>query len=115
MRVIDDPRLLPQAPIVEVVRATRPGFILGIDARQVGEASVELGAGRARKGDPIDHAVGFVFHHKVGEQVAAGEPLFTIHAGSEAIKKAIVERVLAAYQWSESPCDPLPLFYGLVS
>ena len=115
VRVIDDPRLLPQAPIVEVVRATRPGFILGIDARQVGEASVELGAGRARKGDPIDHAVGFVFHHKVGEQVAAGEPLFTIHAGSEAIKKAIVERVLAAYQWSESPCDPLPLFYGLVS
>ena len=43
-----------------------------------------LGAGRAKKGDPIDHAVGFLIHKKVGDKVEAGEPLFEIHANDEA-------------------------------
>ena len=58
VNVIDHPELLPRAPIIEVVRAARAGYILGIEAREVGEAAVELGAGRARKSDAIDHAVG---------------------------------------------------------
>jgi len=115
VNVIDHPELLPRAPIIEVVRAARAGYILGIEAREVGEAAVELGAGRARKSDAIDHAVGFVFHHKVGDFVEVGEALFTIHAGNELIKKAIIERVLMAYQWSETVCEPLPLFYGIIS
>jgi pyrimidine-nucleoside phosphorylase len=115
VNVIDHPDLLPRAPIIEEVRASRAGYILGIEAREVGEAAVELGAGRARKGDSIDHAVGFVFHHKVGDRVEIGETLFTIHAGNESIKKSIIDRVLMAFQWSETACDPLPLFYGIVN
>ena len=115
VNVIDHPDLLPRAPIIEVVRAPRAGYVLGIEAREVGEAAVELGAGRARKSDQVDHAVGFVFHHKVGDRVEAGEALFSIHARNETHKAAICERVLNAYQWSETICQPLPLFYGVVS
>ena len=75
--VVDKPALLPQAPLVETVAAERSGYLLGIDAREVGETSVELGAGRARKEDPIDHAVGIVIHHKVGDHIGKG--IYRLH------------------------------------
>jgi pyrimidine-nucleoside phosphorylase len=114
VRVIENTDLLPKAPIIEVIRAPRSGYILGIEAREIGETSVQLGAGRERKTDPIDHSVGLVLHHKVGEHVDRGEALFTIHANDAAKKAAAVERILAAYQWSETACPSLPLFYGVV-
>ncbi len=81
---VDDPDKFPRAKFVEVVKAPRSGWLAHVDARSVGEASVSLGAGRAKKSDPVDHAVGFVIHHKVGDKVEKGEPLFTVHANDEA-------------------------------
>lgn len=112
--VVDKPALLPQAPLVETVAAERSGYLLGIDAREVGETSVELGAGRTRKEDPIDHAVGIVIHHKVGDHIGKGEGLFTIHANDLSKMVAARKRLLAAHQWSDHPVEPLPLFYGIV-
>ena len=112
--VVDKPTLLPQAPFVETVAAERSGYLLGIDAREVGETSVELGAGRTRKEDPIDHAVGIVIHHKVGDHIGKGEGLFTIHANDLSKMVAARKRLLAAHQWSDHPVEPLPLFYGIV-
>lgn len=112
--VVDKPALLPHAPLVETVAAERSGYLLGIDAREVGETSVELGAGRARKEDPIDHAVGIVIHHKVGDHIGKGEGLFTIHANDLSKMVAARKRLLAAHQWSDHPVEPLPLFYGIV-
>lgn len=113
--MIDDPSQLPQAPLVEIIPSPKKGYIKTINARQVGEASVELGAGRAKKSDPIDHAVGFVFHHKVGDLVQAGEALFTIYAGNETLKTTCAERVLKAFEFSEEKIDPLPLFHGVIA
>ena len=112
---VDDPERLPRAALVETVSAARTGYLSGINAREVGETSVELGAGRARKEDPIEHSVGIVIHHKVGDRVEKGQPLFTIHANDPAKLKKARARLLAAHQWSDSPCDPLPLFYQVVS
>jgi pyrimidine-nucleoside phosphorylase len=111
---IDDPSKLPTAPIIEEVRAPRSGYLKAIDAQIVGETSVELGAGRAKKGDSIDHAVGIIVHHKVGEKIEKGEPLFTLHANDDAKMQAARKRVLAAHVWSERKTKPLPLFYGTV-
>src|SRR5512141_1997885 len=80
---VDDPSRFPRAEYVEVVKSPRSGYLAQIQARSVGEAAVALGAGRARKSDPIDHAVGFIIQHKVGDQVEKGEPLFTTHPNSE--------------------------------
>ena len=111
---VDHPELLPSAPLIETVAAPRAGHICGIHAREIGEASVELGAGRARKNDPIDHAVGIVVHRKVGDFVPAGEKLFTIHANRQDRLEAAKTRILGAYQWSETACPPLPLFYDVI-
>jgi len=108
---LDDPTKFPRAKFVEAVNAPRSGFISQVQARSVGEASVTLGAGRAKKSDEVDHAVGFVIHKKVGDQVQKGEPLFTIHANDEAKLAEAREVVLAAHSFSETVVPPLPLFY----
>ena len=111
---VDNLGKFPAAPLIETVNAPRAGYLLAIDAREVGETSVELGAGRARKSDPIDHAVGIVVHHKVGDHVKKGEPLFMVHANDTGKLAAAKERLLAAHQWSQEPCEPLPFFYGVI-
>jgi pyrimidine-nucleoside phosphorylase len=101
----------PQAKFVDVVKAPRSGFISQVHARIVGEASVALGAGRAKKGDPVDHAVGFVIHHKVGDRIEEGQPLFTIHANDAEKSAEARVSVLKAHVFSDNPVSILPLFY----
>jgi pyrimidine-nucleoside phosphorylase len=108
---VDHPDKLPKAKFVEVVKAPRSGYLARVDARSVGEASVTLGAGRAKKSDAVDHAVGFVIQHKVGDRVEKGEPLFTIHANDEQKQAEVREQVLAAHVFSGASVPPLPLFY----
>jgi pyrimidine-nucleoside phosphorylase len=112
--VIDDPERLAKAALVETVTAPREGYLLGIHAREVGETAVDLGAGRARKTDAIDYAVGIMIHRKVGDHVKVGDALFTVYANDADKLRAARERLLAAYQWSEEACQPLPLFYGVI-
>ncbi len=114
VRYVDEPERLPAAPLVKTIPAPRGGYLAGIHAREVGETAVSLGAGRSRKEDPIDHAVGIEVHRKVGDRVEAGEPLFTIHARSVESLEEARERLLAAHTWSEAPVKPLPLFYGVI-
>jgi pyrimidine-nucleoside phosphorylase len=76
-----DPRApLPRAPVVEQVTADASGVVQRCHALAIGEAAVSLGAGRARKGDAVDHSVGIVVHRKQGDVVSAGDPLATVHA-----------------------------------
>ncbi|MFC6015016.1 thymidine phosphorylase [Plantactinospora solaniradicis] len=70
----------PVAPEVEVVRAERDGFVSGIDAYAIGVAAWRLGAGRARKEDPVSAPAGVVLHRKPGDQVRAGDPLYELRA-----------------------------------
>ncbi len=113
-RVVDDPTLLPQAPIVLPVPAPQNGYVERLDAREVGLTCMILGAGRERKGDPIDPAVGVVLGPKVGDRVQAGETLFTIHARNQADAEAACRRLLAAYAWSETPAPPPILIYDVL-
>lgn len=111
---VDDPGRLPQAKYVETVTSPKSGYLRAVEARSIGEASVRLGAGRARKGDPIDHAVGIVVHRKVGDRVTAGEPLFTLHANDRDRLDDAREHVLAAHRFSRGKVRRLPLFYRVV-
>jgi pyrimidine-nucleoside phosphorylase len=108
---VDRPEKLPQAKHVEVVKSPKSGYLSQVHARLIGEAAVGLGAGRAQKGDPVDHAVGLVIRRKVSERVAKGEPLFTIHANDTKKSAEAREAVLEAFKWSAIPVEPLPLFY----
>lgn len=108
---VDDPDRLPKAQFVEVVRADRSGSISQVHARLVGEASVTLGAGRAQKSDPVDHAVGLVVHCKVGDRLERGQPLVTIHANNRLRLAEARAGLRSAFGWSDLPVPPLPLFY----
>ena len=108
---VDDPDKLPGAELVEVVESPQNGYLDRVQARIIGEAAVALGAGRAKKGDPVDHAVGFVIHHKVGDRVEKGQPLFTIYANNEKLMAKARIEILAAHGWNDAPVPALPLFY----
>ncbi len=108
---VDEPEKLPRARLVEVVEAERSGYIFQVHARLFGEAAALLGGGRAKKGDPIDHAVGLMVHVKVGDYVERGRPLYAIHANDAARLEEARRHLQEAIGQSEAPVAPLPLFY----
>jgi len=102
-RVVEDPDRLPAAPVVRECEAEREGWIAGIDARRVGLAAVELGAGRARMEDRVDPAVGFEVEARPGDRVDVGRPLARVHArDGEAARRAAI-RFRDAVAWSDEP------------
>jgi len=70
---------LPEAPERDTVTADRDGVLARLDAYAVGVAAWRLGAGRARKEDPVSASAGVVLLHKPGDKVVAGEPLLELH------------------------------------
>lgn len=115
VRVISDTSILPSARIVEEIESPRSGYISQIDAQEVGIASMRLGAGRTKKDEEIDPAVGVVLYKKIGDYVKKKEPLFEIHANDEEKLAEAKERLLAAYNWSDEPVTPPPLIYQVIS
>jgi pyrimidine-nucleoside phosphorylase len=112
-RVTDDPwAVLPRAPVVRPLDAERSGFLSAVEAEEIGRAAVDLGAGRRRKGDPVDPAVGIVFDPKVGDRIDGGQPIGTIHARDEEVAAAAGRRVLAALSISHEPVEAPPLIHG---
>jgi thymidine phosphorylase len=71
---------LPVAPEQHVIKAESSGVLTGLDALAVGVAAWRLGAGRARKEDPVSPVAGVELHAKPGDHVTAGQPLLTLHA-----------------------------------
>ena len=111
-RVVDDPwAVLPRAPVREPLAADRDGVLASVRAEEIGLASVALGAGRLRKGDPIDPAVGIVVRPKIGDRLTAGEPIGEIHARDADAAAEAARRVLDSFELVESSVDPPPLVH----
>jgi thymidine phosphorylase len=85
---------LPTARETQVVPAPADGVLVGLDAYAVGVAAWRLGAGRARKEDPVQAGAGVELHAKPGAEVRGGEPLFTLHT-DDPDRFARAEEVLA--------------------
>jgi pyrimidine-nucleoside phosphorylase len=96
--VIDDPTRLPSADHRVDVPSPKAGFVTAIACEQVGTACVILGGGRERKEDSVDPAVGIVVHKKIGDKVAVGESLCTIHCHSDAQAARAKALLLESYQ-----------------
>ena len=111
---LDDPSRLPQAEFIQPLAAPQTGYISEIDAREVGLTAGVLGAGRQKKGDPVDYAVGIVFRRKVGDYVNSGEPLVTVHANSEEKLRLAQLRLRGAIRFSDSPPQPYPLTHRIL-
>ncbi len=90
----DPDATLPVARETHVVNASADGMLTTLDAYAVGVAAWRLGAGRARKEDPVQAGSGIEMHAKPGHEVRAGEPLLTLHTDTP----ERFERALAALE-----------------
>jgi thymidine phosphorylase len=100
---------LPQAPETDQVRADRDGYVAAVDAYAVGVAAWRLGAGRARKEDPVSASAGVLVHRRPGEQVRAGDVLLELRTedtGRFAAARAVAD---TAVTLAGSAPTPAPL------
>jgi thymidine phosphorylase len=96
-----DPKAeLPIAPEQHVVKASATGVLTGLDALAVGVAAWRLGAGRARKEDPVSAVAGIEMHAKPGDSVTEGQPLLTLHADDATRFERALESLADAVQIS---------------
>jgi pyrimidine-nucleoside phosphorylase len=98
-----DESVLPTAPVVREVEATRAGYVAELGAVRVGQAALHLGAGRQTKDDTIDHAVGVLCLRKRGERVAQGEAVFEVHAQTEEAAAEAARELESSYVLADEP------------
>ena len=114
VRSVDDPGRLPRAKRIRQVRAARAGYVHEVAADAVGRASVRLGAGREKKGDPIDHATGLIVRVKVGDRVVKGDVLAEVHADDRPDDDAAVALATEAFRVTPRPARRRRLLLGRI-
>lgn len=113
VRVVEDPSLLLHADHVYELRGIKPGFIAEIYCAQVGVAASILGAGRERKEDAIDPAVGIVVKKQLGDRVENGDVIAVLHTNDPNKIPAASAVLLKAYKISDQAKVP-PLIYEII-
>ena len=114
-RVIDDFNKLPRAKHTVEVSGANSGHVASIQCEQVGTACVILGGGREKKEDSVDPSVGIVLHKKVGDAVAAGESLATIHFNDEARAARAQRMIKESFQIATAvPAAKRPLVHRII-
>jgi pyrimidine-nucleoside phosphorylase len=114
-RSIDDTKKLPQARHTLELAAGKDGYIVSMQCEQIGTACVILGGGRERKEDAVDPAVGIVLHKKVGDRVARGEPLATIHYNDDPRAERAKRLITESCQISDTaPTSTRPLVHRAI-
>lgn len=112
-RVIEDYSLLPQTEKRTPLLATKSGFICALPAREIGLGLVELGGGRKRASDPLDLAVGMIFHRTVGDKVKKGQAIldFHHHPGQEKLVAELSQKLSLLIRLGPRPPARSPLIY----
>ena len=113
-RVIDDTSLLPGARGRVDVRSERAGYLRDTNCLQFGIALAMLGGGRSMKEDAIDHGVGLEFHKRIGERVAAGEPLVTIDYNAETRLEQAKKLIAASFEIGDEAPAERPLIRRII-
>ncbi|MBW8486908.1 thymidine phosphorylase [Actinomadura parmotrematis] len=107
---------LPAAAETHVITAPAAGVLTRLDAFGVGVAAWRLGAGRARKEDPVSFGAGVTCHAKPGDAVAAGQPLLTLHADDPARFERALESLDGAWEiGGDGGPAPLPLIIDRIA
>lgn len=115
VRVMDDSNRLPQAKHTLQVSSAKAGYVTSMQCEQIGIACVILGGGRERKEDSVDPAVGIVLHKKVGDRVAAGEPLATIYYNAESQAARARQLIEASCEIANvAPSSKRPLIHRVI-
>ena len=114
VRVLDDPRRLPQAVNQRTITTERGGFVARIETDEIGRVVMDWGGGRRRLEDKIEYGVGLQIHAKLGDGVRAGDPLVTAHYNEESKFDEMNARVRAAHQIEEVAPSPQPIIKAVI-
>ncbi len=96
------------------VYAGKTGIVQAMDTEELGKAAQVLGAGRERKEDPIDPAVGIVMNVRVGDSVSKDTPLCMLYINDDTNEQDSINRVLSAVQIGSTPPEKFPLVYEII-
>jgi pyrimidine-nucleoside phosphorylase len=107
--------VLPRAAVICPVPAREAGFVQRIATTAVGETALRLGAGRAKKDDPIDHAVGIIILAKRGDRLEAGDLLAEVHAQDKAAAERAVTEVQASYELGPEQPEGRPIVLDVLA
>jgi len=114
-QVLDRFELLPNATGAQEITTARGGYVSGIDAELIGQASSMIGAGRNTKEDSIDPAVGVILEVKVGQKIDSGSILCRIYYTNDEHLEEAAELVEGAFRISQQPVDERDLILEVVS
>jgi pyrimidine-nucleoside phosphorylase len=108
-RVCDDPARLTDLTLAEVrVESVHAGFVVSVDAAEIGRAVASIGGGRVRVEDKIDPSVGYYARAKTGQQLSAGEPLGLLYCRDASKAERAAARIRAAYTVGDEPPARVP-------
>jgi len=100
---------LPKAPVTIEAHGERDGVVAAVDVRAIGLAIIDLGGGRRREDEAIDHAVGLTEVSAPGERVGPhGRPLALVHARDEDSAKRAADQISAAFRVGDRVLDENP-------
>ncbi len=114
-QVLDRFELLPNATGAQEITTTRGGYVSGIDAELIGQASSMIGAGRNTKEDSIDPAVGVILEVKVGQKIESDSILCRIYYTGEEHLEEAAALVEDAFKISQQPVEERDLILEVVS
>ena len=103
--VIDNPEQLKKAKYRIPLNSMHQGYVSKIEAKNIGQAVVNLGGGRYKKEDKIDYTVGIEMNKKIGDFVNVGDPLLYIHANNETQGLMQVEMLRQSFEFSNDPVE----------
>lgn len=112
--VVDDYSLFKQPKYTSEIFSECDGYIEHTDAEKIGIASVILGAGREKKGDPIDPSAGIVLKKKTGDYVKKGEPLAVFYTDDEGKIEGAKQEFLDAFTFGNERTQPQKLIYKII-
>jgi pyrimidine-nucleoside phosphorylase len=112
--VIDDYSRLPQAPAIGELTAPAAGYVTDVDPMVMAQAALLLGAGRANVSAAVDHAVGMTDIVKIGDRVALGDSLCTIHGNAARPLAAALKMLQTAFEIGARPVAPPVLIDELI-
>jgi pyrimidine-nucleoside phosphorylase len=112
--IFADPAAFHKPQATRVLKASRAGYLAGMDCKQVGWTVQRLGAGRATPGDPVSAHAGIESHAKLGAKLQQGQPLFTLFSEDEKLLEEPYQMLEATLTIAETPPQKLPLVREIV-
>jgi pyrimidine-nucleoside phosphorylase len=113
--IFADPAAFHRPKATRVFKASRAGYLFSMDCRQVGWAVQRLGAGRAKPGDPVSAHAGIESHAKLGQKLAAGQPIFTLFSEDEALLDEPYQMLEATVVIADEPPRKQPLVREIIT